>query len=491
MDQTAQPQTEQRAYSLDELQHYVVAAALVDTDLLEQVMAKFMPRLTGELASLFQAASAYYNITRGCLTREALISILSNNEPDISKHERYLALYDSLVGPPYSEIGDPERRWFLHQYDLEWQRNWTGMCLARAAEAMREGIGQNGTKVVGADAAWQVIAEARIEFENHTSGGVLNDAEVTANVDHARRDYETAKHSEYKGLPLAIPEVQTTLRGIRAGELLIVTAYASEGKSFFMLNDAYEAWRHGHNVAVATGEMTYDEYRYRLMALHSCDPKFPHPILTTEIEDGSLSDEDEKIYWEVLEDFATNPQYGKFFIFQFPRRATPDMIFNKFAAYDQIAPLDMGVVDYLGLMGSSRSRVQRREELDDLIREVKSMALDFADGRGLAVEAGYQTNRTSYMQALSDGYYTLSCFAESSEAEKSANKALWLLRMPQNPTEIKAGVIKNRGGELGEPFYMQENYKHAQLASLRRSSAGSQGQPAATSVGDALLDIGG
>jgi replicative DNA helicase len=480
-------QTEQeRVYSIDELQHYVVAACLVDSDLLEQVVVKYSTRLRGELASLFSAASAYYNVARGCLTRQALASILQQNEPDVSKHDRYLSLFDSLTQPPYSTPDEAERRWFLHQFDLAWQQAWTGQVLARAAESMRDGFSNNGKNMTGAEAAWTVIAQARLEFDQLTSGGTLHDAEITGSTDQALLDYMTAKQAEYRGVPLSMPDAMAVLSGIRAGELYLVTAYAHEGKSFLMLNDGYEAWRKGHNVAVATGEMDYTDYRNRMVALHSCDPKFPHPLETTKIDSGELDEDDEKLYKEVLRDIATNPEYGKFFVFKFPRRATPDMIFNKFAAYDQIVPLDFGIIDYLGLMGSTRPRVNRREELDDLLRDVKGHAMDFGDGRGLSVEAGYQVNRTSYHEALREGFYTLACFAESSEAEKSADKAIWLLRVPQNPDEIKMGVLKNRNGELGEHFYARENFRHGQIASLKRSVADPQTTQTASA---ALLDM--
>ncbi len=212
------------------------------------------------------------------------------------------------------------------------------------------------------------------------------------------------------------------------------------------------------------------------------DAKFKHPIPTTKIERGQLTRDEHEVFLEVLNDIRTNPEYGKFFLFAFPYGATPSLIFNKFAGYDQIIPLGLGVVDYLGLMSSDRMRVSRREELDDLIRQVKAMALSFGGGRGLPLEVGYQTNRQSYEQARRDGYYTLSCFAESSEAEKSADTALWMLNLPQNPEEVKMGFVKNRGDDLGDHFSVRRNFKHAQLLSLKSS----RGRDASAS---SLLDV--
>jgi hypothetical protein len=477
--------------SLDDLEHCVVAAALADTDSLEAVNVRYRDRLSGRLASLFAAAQGYYTITRGPLTRDALAQILMQNEPDLDKHQEYLGLYDVLTSPPYSTFTAEQCRWHLHQYDLEWQVAQTGNILAEAAEAMRSGVTAHGKFVTGSDAAWQVLAQRRLDFDNKTSGGSLHEAEFTATTDHAKHDYQKAAELRASGLsitfPLCVPEAQTLTDGLGPGDLHLVTAFASEGKSFMMINDAHHGWVQGKNVSLASGEMRVAKNRCRFIALHSKwlfdRGKIEAPLETKKIQRGLLDQTEHEIFLQVLEDIKTNPTYGKFHTFQFPFRATPSLIFNRFAAFDQIVPLDLGVVDYLGLMASERARVQRREELDDLIRETKALALDFAGGRGLAIEAGYQTNRASFEKARQDGHYTLACFAESSEAEKSADTATWLLSLQQNPEELRAGFIKNRDDELGEPFHMQRNLRYAQLTSLSTSSA------KATSSGASLLTM--
>lgn len=472
-------------FALDELEHQVVAAALAETEILEYVAVRYKGRLSGRLSSLFNAAHSYYNITRGLLTRDALQSILINNEPDFQKHAEYLALFDTLKSAPYATYSDSDRRWFLHQFDEEWKVKQTGTILARAAEVMREGYNVQGRPLTGADAAWQVLSEERLRFNNLTSGSSLHEAEITATTDAAKQDYHWATENKYLGCPLALPEVNERMAGLRAGDLYVVAGFASEGKSFMMLNDAHAAWRSGKNVAIATGEMSVKKYRNRLIALHSNEPHFSMPLQTREIDRGALNVQQHEVFLQVLEDIKENPKYGKFFIFQFPYRATPSLIFNKFASFDQIVPLDLAVIDYMGLMSSERARVSRREELDDLIRETKALALDFGNGRGLALEAGYQTNRVSYETARREGYYTLACFADSAEVEKSADAALWLLSLPQNQDELKAGLVKNRDDELGEHFHLRRNLRYAQLTSLRSS----RGRSAAPAASDSILDV--
>jgi len=462
----------------------VVAAALTDDQVLEYVNLRFKNRLLGKLGSLLRAADAYYTLTRGLITRDALAQILMNNEPDLTKHQEYLTLYDTLTAAPYSHYSEPERRWFLVEYDNQWKMEFSGQVLAGAAESMRLGHVSHGKRLMGADAAWQYMAERRLEYDNLTAGSALSEAEMTNTTEQAKSDYMWASENKYIGCPLALPEVNDRLAGLRAGDLLLVAAFAAEGKSFMMLNDAHSAWKSGKNVAIATGEMSVKKYRNRFVALHSAEALFKQPLETRKIDRGLLTTEEHEVFLEVLQDIKENPQYGKLFIFQFPFRATPSLIYNKFAQFDQVLPIDMAVIDYLGLMSSERQRVSRREELDDLIRETKALALDFADGRGLALEAGFQVNRQSFETARREGYYTLACFAESSEAEKSADAAVWLLSMPQNPEELKMGFIKNRDEELGEPFFIRRNLRYAQLSTLQ-STRGKSSQ----ARGASLLDV--
>lgn len=475
------PSTPQRL-SLDDLEHHVVAAALADTDILEVVHARIASRLRGRLSSLFNAAQAYFGVTHSALPRDALQQMLQRSEPDPTKHDDYLGLYDMLTNPPYSELDQATRRWHIHSFDEEWQIAQTGSVLAEAAEALRSGHQSHGKDLVGAPAAWALLMDRRVDFDRYVTGTGNQEAELTTTVDRAKHDYHKATQSDYLGAPLALPEVNARLYGLQPGDMHIITAFAHEGKSFMMLNDAHTAWKSGQNVALATGEMSVPKYRARFIALHSCEPQFPLKLATTKIERGQLSKEEHECFLQVLEDLRTNQAYGKFFLFAFPFGATPSLVFNKFAGYDKVAPIGFGIVDYLGLMSSDRMRVSRREELDDLIRQTKALALDFGGGRGLPTEVGYQTNRQSYEQARRDGYYTLSCFAESSEAEKSADSAVWLLSLPQNTDELKMGFVKNRGDELGEHFVVRRNFKHAQLTSLKSSRGRS-------SSASSLLDV--
>lgn len=456
----------QQTFTIQDLEQQVVAAALADVNILEYVATKFKNRLPGQVGSLFNAAHVYYNLTRGQLTRSALASILMNNEPDLTKHQDYLNLYDTLLSAPYSLYSEAERRWFLLEYDNQWKVEYTGKVLAEAAEAMRSGHVTHGKRLMGSEAAWQVLGEKRLDYESLTAGGSFHEVELGRTTEQAQLDYSWAVENKYIGVPLALGEVNDALAGLRSGDLYVVAGYAHEGKSFVLLNDAHAAWKTGKNVAVATGEMSVRKYRNRFIALHSCEPQFRTPLETKKIDRGLLTKEEHEVFLEVLGDIRDNPKWGKCFIFQFPFRATPSVIFNKFASFNQIVPLDMAVVDYLGLMSSERTRVSRREELDDLIREVKALALDFSDGRGVALEAAYQVNRSSFERARHEGYYTLSCFSDSAEVEKSADSALWLLSLPQNPDELKMGFVKNRDDDLGEHFYVRRNLKSAQLHSL-------------------------
>jgi replicative DNA helicase len=278
---------------------------------------------------------------------------------------------------------------------------------------------------------------------------------------------------------------------MRVGDMVVYAAYAHEGKSFFLLNDAHLNWVQGKNVAYANGEMGGFKLPHRWVSLHAAwlynQGKVPLPLETRKMDRGLFSKEEHEVFLSVLDDIRNRGggKYGRFFHHTFGLNTTPSTIFNKFAADDQIVPLDLVCVDYLMLLASESRRVTNREILDEVIRHSKQNALSFRKGAGIPLLTAYQTNRASYERATQEGYYNLSCFAESSEAEKSADAAIWLLNLRQNPNEVKVGVMKNRDDELGEPFHVTRDFKHAQLLSLQSS----RGRAAAGGPGAGLLDL--
>ena len=117
-------------------------------------------------------------------------------------------------------------------------------------------------------------------------------------------------------------------------------------------------------------------------------------------------------------------------------------------------------------------RAKRQEELSDIVRDVKQLAVSFNNGKSVAVLAASQIGRTEYNYALKSGEYSIASFSDTSEMERSADLLVWLLRRKQDKEahEIKAGICKYRDGSVSIPFTLYEDYAHGLIADLRRES---------------------
>lgn len=211
------------------------------------------------------------------------------------------------------------------------------------------------------------------------------------------------------------------------------------------------------NVVYATGETLRHQVRRKLICRRSRDSIYGYTsgLPYKEFELGELSPREEKVLKHVIDDMSST-NYGKCMVFQFPDRATVSYIKNRLALYATEFPIDVVVVDEARLLSSSRSRQSSWEELDEILKGLKQLAVTFNDGNGVLVISPYQVNRTAWNDAVKgDGHYKKSCMANSSEAERSADFILSLFRDPKTTNELAAKILKYRDGAEGEPFTLQ------------------------------------
>jgi len=262
--------------------------------------------------------------------------------------------------------------------------------------------------------------------------------------------------------------------GFSTGELVLIGAYTGEGKSMLVVNMAWSAAiEQSKNVAVITAETLRPQYRRRLLVRHSCHSKFGvvNGIPSKEIRAGALSEDTKKKYLEVVEDFTSNPNYGYLNILQVTSGATMQEIRRELEAINIEVPLDIVFIDYLALLSASRRRQQRQEEIKGVIQESKEMAITFNGGKGIVCVSAHQMSAQAREAAkpIEGKFYSVRDFADTSEAGKSADVALALLRTPdlEAQNEVCVGFLKCRDSALGPLFTLYENYAASYLGDMQ------------------------
>jgi len=239
----------------------------------------------------------------------------------------------------------------------------------------------------------------------------------------------------------------------------------SEGKTTLLENICYDvAFNQGKNVVVATAESTERQVRRRIACLHSRrSAKFTHKGLEYKaVKSGMLSLDEEEHYKVVLEDIRTGG-YGKIQVFQLPHKATVSYIVDRLVSYQVLFNVDFFALDYLNLVHAERRRVEKREEIDDVIVEMKQVAVSF-DGRGIPVVTPWQIKQTMWVDAKKSGRYTLACLSNSSEAEKSCDVCWTIIRREGDLKTLNSQILKNRDGERREdPVELQAEWNYGYI----------------------------
>ena len=289
-------------------------------------------------------------------------------------------------------------------------------------------------------------------------------------TDHDLRvEYETREANETsRGLPTGLSVIDELTDGHEAGELWVIGAYTGQGKSFILQNIAY----HRRIEAGLTGifwstEQHVAQIKRRLVIRHSLNPKFgaPDGLSYTDVKRGRLDAQDRALYLdEVLPDWNSE-HYPPLLLRTAPAGSTLESIMRRTEELNRQYPLDYVIIDYLSMLRPAQATSDERIAQTRLFIGAKSFALNFDGQRGIPLLTAAQTNPTSFLRALETNRYPLRAIADTSEAERSSDFLMFLLRRPEDSenNEIQAGILKYRDGESDVFFTFEERFDQSYI----------------------------
>ena len=239
------------------------------------------------------------------------------------------------------------------------------------------------------------------------------------------------------GVPTGFPDLDSLLTGMHGGELIVVGARPSMGKTSFGLNVAMQAARQGFSVAIFSLEMPREQLVMRLLCSDA-------RVDLQSVRHGSLKDED----WLSLSQ-ALGPLAASQIYIDDTSGLTPSMLRSRCRRLKMERKLDLIVVDYLQLMTTGGRAENRQNEVSEISRNLKGIAKEM----DVPLLALAQLSRAGAQRA--DKRPILSDLRESGAIEQDADVIMFLHREDYyNPdTEEKniAEVIvsKQRNGPLG------------------------------------------
>jgi len=244
--------------------------------------------------------------------------------------------------------------------------------------------------------------------------------------------------SRHIGIPTGIVALDYKITGMRPGEMIVLAAPPSVGKTALALSVSSNAIMSGKVVVFFTLEMTTEEIAVRLVSMNS-------RVNSRSILNGSLKHgESEKI-----QDAVARYAQTKIFIDDSSEIRVADMRMTCSEIKCKTGALDLVVVDYLQLIESSKKENQTIA-MGDISRSLKIMAKEL----NVPVLCLSQLNR-----GYKDGKISLYNLRDSGNIEQDANQ-VWFITFPiafakenekykHDPKKAVLEIAKNRNGEKG------------------------------------------
>lgn len=287
-------------------------------------------------------------------------------------------------------------------------------------------------------------AEAKIfgvAQQREVSGGLVGAAElIKVSIDKLTE--LSTKKQDITGIATGFTPLDKMTAGFQPGDMIIIAARPSMGKTAFSLNLALNASLHGQkNIAFFSVEMGKEQLMMRMLATEA-------RVNMSDLRVGRIKDND----WPRLIDKASKLGEARLFIDD-TSGISPQEIRSKARRLKQQHGLDMILVDYLQIM-KLRTRIESRErEVAEISRSLKAIAKELE----VPVVALAQLNRGVEGRTGEARKPVLSDLRESGSIEQDADLIMMLYREeyyePDNP-EIKGQadllVRKHRNGPVGE-----------------------------------------
>lgn len=243
---------------------------------------------------------------------------------------------------------------------------------------------------------------------------------------------------EITGVGSGFSDLDSKTSGFQKGDMILIAARPSMGKTTFALNIAeHAALREGKSVVVFSLEMSKEQLAYKLLCSEA-------NVDMLRLRTGELDDKD----WENIAR-ATGPlSKAKVYIDDTAGVSVMEMR-SKCRRLKMEYGIDLIVIDYLQLMSGSTSSDNRQQEVSEISRSIKALAKEME----CPVIALSQLSRAPEQRA--DHRPMLSDLRESGSIEQDADIVMFLYRDEYYDKETEDKniaeciIAKQRNGPVG------------------------------------------
>lgn len=244
---------------------------------------------------------------------------------------------------------------------------------------------------------------------------------------------------QIQGVPTGFTMLDNLLTGLHGGELVLVGARPSMGKTSFAINIAAYAAMHEKSVAVFSMEMPKEQIAMRILCGDA-------RVNMQNIRSGALTDND----WTRLS-ASLGPISNTKMYLDDSSSLTPAQLRSRCRRLMTEHGLDLVVIDYMQLMNADGRTENRQLEVSEISRKLKGIALELK----VPVLACAQLSRANVKRTGSTKP-VLSDLRDSGSIEQDADVVMFLHRPHYydntneeiDPSEAQVIIAKQRNGPL-------------------------------------------
>jgi replicative DNA helicase len=275
-----------------------------------------------------------------------------------------------------------------------------------------------------------------IASDNHKKGIILASEVLESTIEDIQRRIES--EDRITGVATGFTDLDQMTGGFQKSDLIILAARPGMGKTALALNFAANAAHSGKNVVIFTLEMPKEQLMARVLSAEG-------QIDSSRIRTGELTpDEQDRVIESARRLNLIEERFG---IDETPS-ITLSELRSRCRRHHKSYGLDLIIIDYLQLMGSSsiRKNDSREREISEISVGLKSLAKELQ----VPVVALAQLNRGP--DARPDKRPKISDLRESGSMEQDADLVMFVYRDDYyNPSSEDAGIselkiAKNRHG---------------------------------------------
>lgn len=316
------------------------------------------------------------------------------------------------------------------------------------------------------------------------STGVKLSGDVIADTHDFREEYKRIKENPLYGIGAfcGIEQLDESMYGAKPQELWLHAAFTGGLKSTLALTWAYtQAIYYRNNVLFFSLEMPYQQCRRLLVTMHSALSKFKdvHPPLKyDDVKRGKLSADEEQFLNHLLDDMEQGKQTGEYGAIQI-EVADPDQsdftitdLRSRAELLHSQTPYSLLIVDHVGLMQARGRHSSTTERLNEVLRDLKRMAMSFHKGSGIAVLGLFQISREGYKAAeKNEGRFNLTHLSYANEAERSSDivTTTWVDDDLRSRSQVRFQCLKSRDQKPFDPFNASVQWDCRRIRTLRES----------------------